>query len=58
MFNTIDAAVIESLHVDYDPETPISNSVDILFNLADAAGVRETAELNYEFNRNITVNMS
>lgn len=56
-FNTANVGAIESALLDADPETPITASMDLLFNLADSAGVRDRPILNYEFNRNISVNM-
>ena len=38
-------------------DTVATISLDILYNLADSAGVRDKPQLNFEFNRNISVNM-
>lgn len=45
------------------PQTPppapdtISSSIDLLFDLASSLGTRDKAQLNFEFKRNISVNM-
>lgn len=35
----------------------ITTALDFLFNLASSLGTRDRARLNFEFNRNISVNM-
>jgi hypothetical protein len=35
----------------------ISTSMDLLFNLASSLGTRDRTTLNFEFKRNISVNM-
>jgi len=38
-------------------EGPFTQTIDFLFDLAGSLGVRDKPELNYEFKRNISLNM-
>ena len=37
--------------------TTVTTALDLLFNLASSLGTRDRASLNFEFKRNISVNM-